>query len=253
MRGYNKQHTSIFVFCFAFFANVHILKSQAVPWNWIQFQEQPHELVNILRHAKTSGFEMGLTSQKIVTGTDLNAFDFSCLYHNKHTYGLNLMYFGSPDFQTTHTSLGYLWQHPKFDVALSTQWQKSTLSSWSFVPGASVSYRNTKNSRFSAYFQHNNSMGLGYHIRLKQGGMLNVNYMVPSFSISENTHLLSCSFYYPASDQFWLGIESHPQRRFNQLTLLYRVSDRINAAIQSGYFSSFQTFNLSFYAGLSLP
>jgi hypothetical protein len=271
MRERNTLNALFGTFCFAIFANHQNLNAQAqvqalaqtqalaqaIPFNWIQFNEQPKELINIFRHLSSKGsspgFEAGLTTQKIVAGTDLNLFNFSCLYHSKNSFGLNLIHFGSPDFQTSQGALGYLWHHPKFDVAFSTQWQKSTLSPWVFAPGASVTYNYTKNSRFSAYYKFNESMGLGYHMVLKKGGMLNINYSVPSFSISENTHQFSCSFYYPAFDKIWLGIESCPQRRFNQLTLLYRVSDRLNAAIHSGYFSSLQTFNLSFYAGLSLP
>ncbi len=261
MRGSNTLNTLFGTFCFAIFANHQNLNAQAqtqtIPFNWIQFNEQPNELITIFRHrpgkGTSPGFEIGLTSQKIVAGTDLNLFNFSCLYHNKNGFGLNLIQFGSPDFQTSQGALGYLWHHPKFDVAFSTQFQKSTLSPWEFTPGVSATYINTKNSKFSAYYKFNESMGLGYHLVLKKGGMFNINYSVPSVSISENTHQFSCSFYYPTSEKIWLGIESCPQRRFNQLTLLYRVSDRLNAAIHTGYFSSLQTFNLSFYAGLSLP
>jgi hypothetical protein len=271
MRGRNILHTSIFAFCFAFIANHQNLNAQvkastqsfaeAIPFNWIQFKEQPKELSTIFRHLPNKGpgsnsgpqFEAGLTTQKIVAGTDLNLFNFSCLYHNKNSFGLNLIHLGSPDFQTSQCALGYLWHNPKFDVAFSAQFQKSTVSPWFFVPGASVTYNNTKNSRFSAYYKFNESMGLGYHMVLKKGALLNINYSIPSFAFSENTHHISGSVYYPISDNIWLGVESHPQRRFNQCTLLYRVSEHLNFAFQSGYFTSFHTFNLSFYAGLSLP
>jgi len=253
MRGYQTINTSIFAFCFAFFAKPSCVSAQTVRRSWIQYQEQPKELSTLLRHSSASQLETSINSQKLVTGTDLNFFDFNFLYHTNHTYGLNLKHFGSPDYQTFQGSLGYLWHNPKFDVSISSQWQKSTANAWEFSPAISLVFCNTRNSKLSAFYQVNESMGLGYHCFLSKGGIFNVNYSIPTNSMSDKVHQLSCSIFYPASQKIWLGVESHPQQRFNRFTLLYRASNHFNTALQSGYYSSFQTFHLSFYAGLTLP
>lgn len=253
MRRRNTLNTLYGTFCFAIFANQTSLDAQVHSTDWIQFKNQPKELVNFISHSSSSKLDAGVFTEKLVTGTDLNLFNFNLLYHKKHSYGVNLVHFGSPDYQTSQGNLGYLWHNPKFDVTVSTQFQKSTFTAWKLTPAASITYNNTHNSKFSAFYKLNESLGIGYHLTLKKGGMINLHYAVPSFKTSENTQQFSCSFYYPALDKIWVGIESHPIRRFNQLTLLYKVSSQMNVALQTGYFTSFQTFNLRFYAGCNLP
>lgn len=251
MRGYQTINTSIFAFCFAFIANR--LSAQNTFKNWLQYQEQPRELNTQLRYNPSCRIETSIITQKLITGTDLNALNVHALRHAKHSYGLNIKYFGSPDFQTIEGNLGYLWHNQNFNVAICSKWEKSTESAWEFSPAVSVLYPTSKKSKLSAHYQHQESMGLGYHWFLSKGGIFNLNYSIFTQSISVHSHRVSCSFYYPTTNKLWVGIESHPQQRYNQMTLLYKASNLMNTAIQSGYFSSFKTFHLSFYAGFTLP